>query len=431
MNKKISVVIPAYNEEESIAPTIMEIKHIFENIKLKDYEIIIVNNNSTDRTSEIAKNMGAIVLFEPFQPGYGASYKRGFTYATGDIIITGDADSTYPFYDIPRFLRIMKKGKIDFINTNRYSSLDKNSMPFINYIGNIMLTKLTNFLYGSSLKDSQSGMWIFKRKKLLDLMNLNIMGGHMAFSQEIKLYSIFLKEIKFEEVPIRYRVRIGDKKLRPIQDGWANFVRLLKFKSYLQMERDKRDTKTTNKWNFIDKILAKARIGKIKKHIKKGSVVLDVGCGYDHRFLNDIKKHTKYGIGIDFQVKSRKTKKIETHNRDFEKKKLPVKKDSVDFATMIATIEHIYDPKLVLSEIYRVLKPGGKFFLTTPTPDSKPILETLCFTGILKNKDSLDHKLYYNKRKLIKVLKDAGFKVIKHKYFQFGLNQYIIVKKKG
>ncbi|NPA63094.1 MAG: glycosyltransferase family 2 protein [Methanococci archaeon] len=232
--KKVSIVIPAYNEEKAIGKTLELIKNTIENIEEYDFEIIVVDNNSSDNTGKIAKSLGAKVVFEG-NKGYGNAYKRGLKEATGDIIITGDADGTYPFEDIPKFLQIIEKNNVDFINTNRFANLEKNSMPFINYIGNKLLTFLINLIYNVNIKDSQSGMWIFKRK-VIEKMNFDIMSGGMPFSQEIKLYSQYLG-FNFLEVPITYRKRIGKKKLDPVKDGIDNFINLLRFKKKLKLTK--------------------------------------------------------------------------------------------------------------------------------------------------------------------------------------------------
>lgn len=236
--KMISVVIPAYNEESSIGPTIDEIKLIAKSMLEYDFEIIVVDNNSKDKTSEIAKSHGARVLFQPIQ-GYGAAYKKGMSEAKGDIIITGDADATYPFDDMPRLISVLEQNNYDFLNTNRFAHLHKNSMPVINHVGNIFLTVMTNLIYSSKLKDSQSGMWIFN-KKFLDSLVYRIMGNGMSYSQEIKLFALYLSsknKINFKEVDIYYKQRIGDKKLRPIRDGTDNLLNLFKFKSKLKKLR--------------------------------------------------------------------------------------------------------------------------------------------------------------------------------------------------
>ncbi len=232
--KLISIVIPAYNEERAIGKTLKLINNVIEKFTKKNknysFEVVVVNNNSTDRTGEIAKRHNARVVFER-KKGYGNAYKAGLKSAKGDIIITGDADATYPFEDIPRFLSLLKKDNLDFINTNRFAHLEKNSMPFLNNIGNRILTLTLNLLYGYPVKDSQSGMWIFKRK-VLNKMNFDIMSKGMPFSQEIKIYALHNK-FRFKEIPITYRERIGAKKLNTFKDGWDNLVNLIKFKKKL------------------------------------------------------------------------------------------------------------------------------------------------------------------------------------------------------
>lgn len=239
MKKKVSIVIPAYNEEKSIGQTLDEINNTIKKISNYDFEIIVSNNNSTDKTEVIAKEKGAKVVFQPKQ-GYGNAYKKGLKEASGDIIITGDADGTYPFFDIPRFLKILEENKADFINTNRFAYPEKESFSKTHIIGNKILTFLNNFFFGTKIKDSQSGMWIFKRDILKD-MDFNIMSGGMPFSQEIKIYTIFLK-YKFIEVPIIYRKRIGEVKLNTFKDGFDNLKKVFVFKKKLNKKYKKRRT---------------------------------------------------------------------------------------------------------------------------------------------------------------------------------------------
>ncbi len=229
--KKITVVIPAYNEELGIKETIQEVKKALEGVHTYTSEIIVVNNNSTDKTEEIAKKEKVTVLFEG-QQGYGFAYKRGLREARGDIIITGDADGSYPFLDIPRFLKIHEEEHIEFINTNRFAHLEEGSMSLMNHFGNKFLTFFTNMLYGVRVEDSQSGM-ILCTRKYLDKVNLEILSNGMALCQELKLYALSLN-FSFKEIPIYYRKRIGKVKLRPFVDGIKNFLRLFQFRTRLQ-----------------------------------------------------------------------------------------------------------------------------------------------------------------------------------------------------
>ncbi len=230
---KVSFVLPAYNEEESIGATINEIKTAANKLLSKglitDYEIVIVDNNSKDRTKEIAESFEAKVVIEKKQ-GYGAAYKTGFKKATGDVIITGDSDGSYPFIDLDKFFEEINN--YDFITTNRFHELQPGSMPIINYIGNKILTLTTNILFGAKLKDSQSGMWIFN-KEFLNEIDFELMGDGMPFSEQIKLFAIFLNK-RVKEIPITYRKRVGKKKLNALKDGLDNFLALFRFKHSLK-----------------------------------------------------------------------------------------------------------------------------------------------------------------------------------------------------
>ncbi|MDK2849469.1 MAG: hypothetical protein PWP03_421 [Candidatus Woesearchaeota archaeon] len=225
----VSYVIPAHNEEESIGETLDEINDVAKKLLkkriIKDYEIIVVNNNCSDKTEEIAKSKGAKVIFEN-KKGYGAAYKTGLKNAIGDVIITGDADASYPFCDSERFLKELEN--CDFITTNRFAKLEEGSMPMLNYFGNIVLTFVFRIVYLYNIKDSQSGMWIFKRS-FLNEINLDLLSDGMAFSEEIKAIALMLNK-RIKEIPIIYRKRVGSSKLRTFSDGLENLKELFRFK---------------------------------------------------------------------------------------------------------------------------------------------------------------------------------------------------------
>ncbi|HEC75938.1 MAG TPA: glycosyltransferase family 2 protein, partial [Thermoplasmatales archaeon] len=162
---KVSIVLPTLNEEEGIGETIDSIN--MDKFKKKgwDIEILVVDGNSTDRTREIAKEKGARVIIEP-RKGYGRAYKTGLYRVEGDIIVTGDADGTYPFDKAHEYVEMMIKENLDFITTNRFANLERRSMTFKHYFGNFILSFILRLLYGIKIKDSQSGMWIIKKEAL-------------------------------------------------------------------------------------------------------------------------------------------------------------------------------------------------------------------------------------------------------------------------
>jgi glycosyltransferase involved in cell wall biosynthesis len=225
---KVSVVIPALNEEKGIGVTLDHIqKHEFSK-KNWDLEILVVDGGSQDKTPDIVREKGGIVIKEP-RKGYGRAYKTGFTKATGDIIVTGDADATYPFNEIHLYITELINHHLDFITTNRFAQLGKGSMSLKHYLGNFILSFTLRVLFGVRIKDSQSGMWIFHRH-ILDKISLEKMDDGMPFSEEIKIDMFKKSTIRAREIPSRLSAREGEAKIQSFGDGWKNFKFLFKKK---------------------------------------------------------------------------------------------------------------------------------------------------------------------------------------------------------
>jgi hypothetical protein len=210
---EVSIVIPSRNEAGSIGSVIDEIR---EALKGHDHEIIVVDTESTDGTVDIARSKGARVTPEPMR-GYGRAYKTGFAEAKGKYVATLDADLTYPADMIHEFIELLDGGA-DFICGDRLSNLKPGAMTGMHRIGNAMLNISFRFLTGHRIKDSQSGMWVFRRS-ILD--RLTLLSEGMSFSEELKMEAI-MAGLKFVEVSIDYRPRVGEKKLRSFSDAWKN-----------------------------------------------------------------------------------------------------------------------------------------------------------------------------------------------------------------
>ena len=215
----VSIVIPTMNEEQSIGMVIDEVVNA---LGPRLHEILIVDTNSKDRTREIAAQKGALVVDEP-RRGYGRAYKTGFEKASGEYVVTLDADMTYPAEDIPALLDMLESKQLDFITTNRFARMQKGAMSAKHRLGNWVLSVTTRLLFRVKLKDSQSGMWVF-RKSALD--GLVVESDGMAFSEEIKIEA--LRKKKALEVPITYRPRVGDVKLSSWRDGLGNLKYLFR-----------------------------------------------------------------------------------------------------------------------------------------------------------------------------------------------------------
>lgn len=204
------------NEEKTIATVINGLS------TLKNKEIIVVDTDSRDRTKEISRSLGAIVVDEP-RRGYGRAYKTGLEKVTGDIVVCLDGDGTYPTEIIPPFVEILEKENLDFISCDRMTLRNERNYTTLHFIGNSILNITMRVLFHITVKDSQSGMWIF-RSSLIGKMK--VMSNGMAFSEEIKIEAA--KHGTFVEIPIRYGIRITKPKLNTWGDGISNLIHLLK-----------------------------------------------------------------------------------------------------------------------------------------------------------------------------------------------------------
>lgn len=213
----VSVVIPCYNEEDGIQVTLADMPDVVD-------EVIVVDNNCTDRTAEVAAAMGAKVVCEP-KPGYGAAYKAGFRAATGDIIVTMDGDATYPRAFIPVLLDVMIDEDLDFISCDRTGHKAEEANSFLRVLGNFVLNLAVFGLFFVWLKDSQSGMWVFRRSIL---PQLELTSDGMSLSEELKIEAFGNKKLKARELPIYYKERVGESKLNLWRDGFTNLVFLFK-----------------------------------------------------------------------------------------------------------------------------------------------------------------------------------------------------------
>ncbi len=217
-NNRISLVMPCYNEEHGLPEVFRDLDR-----RIVD-EVIAVDNNSTDRTAAVAQGLGATVIREP-QQGYGAAYKTGLRNATGDIIITMDADGTYPRNFIPILLDVMIDEKFDFITCDRTGHKDKPS-NWLRVFGNDVLNAFILLLFWFRVRDSQSGMWVFRREILA---HLRLTSDGMAFSEEIKLEAMSKPQlIRAIELPVYYKERHGVSKLRIWRDGFYNLFFLFR-----------------------------------------------------------------------------------------------------------------------------------------------------------------------------------------------------------
>src|SRR5580658_7216757 len=216
-SQRITVIIPCLNEEQGIESVLKRMPDFVD-------EVIVVDNGSTDRTSDVARSFGAKVIREHVR-GYGRSYKTGFASASGDVIVTLDGDHSYPPDAISYLLEAFLHLNVDFLNASRFPVRDRAAMSFKHKFGNLILSLAMSILYFRWVRDSQSGMWVFRRSILKDM---KLVADGMAFSEEIKIEALKSNRVRFAEISIQYTSRLGEIKLNPWRDGFYNLWFLVK-----------------------------------------------------------------------------------------------------------------------------------------------------------------------------------------------------------
>jgi len=220
-NLKISLCLPCRNEGEHLASTLKGIPDIVD-------EVIVISNRSTDDTVAVAKSLGATVIEEDRvinNIGYGFALMTGFTSATGDIIVSGDADGTYPFDDIAKVVDYLIDNKLNFVSCARYPLPDKSHVPLQLRLGIFLLNNEFRLLYGTKTNDILSGMWVFERSSLDDLC---LSEGDWNLSPQIKVNAMTSKKIRSGEFQIVEAPRKGVSHQRYFQTGLSHAIWILK-----------------------------------------------------------------------------------------------------------------------------------------------------------------------------------------------------------
>jgi Glycosyl transferase family 2 len=217
----ISVVIPCLNEAEAIERCVASAHTALEEAGLEG-EVIVVDNGSDDGSAELAAGAGATVVHEP-RRGYGSAYLSGFAAARGDYIVMADADLTYDFGEIPRFVRCLDEGA-ELVMGNRMEQIRPGAMPWLHrYVGNPLLTGILNLFFHAGVSDAHCGMRALRRD-VLPRLDLRTTG--MEFASEMVIRAA--KEgLDVREIPIAYHPREGESKLSSFRDGWRHLRFLL------------------------------------------------------------------------------------------------------------------------------------------------------------------------------------------------------------
>ena len=218
---KITVGIPAYNEEENIAKIISQLKDITSSI-------IVCDDHSTDNTNKIAKSLGVDVVTHSKNMGYGSAIKSIFAKAKeidSDVLVTMDADGQHRIEDLKKILEPILSGTVDVCIGSRFLGKNVENVPSYRKVGIKVLTKLTNVSLKEAITDSQSGFRAYAKKAISEIIPTD---SGMAISNEILLKASSLN-LRIGEVPIVVLYDGDTSTHNPVSHGTSVFVSTLKF----------------------------------------------------------------------------------------------------------------------------------------------------------------------------------------------------------
>jgi glycosyltransferase involved in cell wall biosynthesis len=217
----VSVVIPCLNEEGNIERCVARARAVMEEAGLPG-EVVVADNDSDDNSAELAAAAGARVVHEP-RRGYGSAYLAGLGAARGRYIVMADADLTYDFGEIPRFVQELDAGG-ELVMGDRMDNIHPGAMPWLHrYVGNPVLTGVLNLFFRTGVRDAHCGMRAVRRE-VLPRLDLRTTG--MEFASEMVIRAA-KEKLDIREFPIEYHPRGGDSKLSSFRDGWRHLRFLL------------------------------------------------------------------------------------------------------------------------------------------------------------------------------------------------------------
>src|SRR5579871_1006323 len=216
----VSVVIPCLNEAVNIAECVARARDAIDRSGFEG-EVIVVDNGSEDGSAELARAAGATVIEEP-RRGYGNAYLAGFAGAQGRYIVMIDADLTYDFEEIPRFLATLDQGA-DLVMGNRMNHIEPGAMSVVSRVGNPLLSGFLNLVHRSPVSDAHCGLRAVRRSAL---QAVDLHSSGMEFASEMVIRAAKVR-LDIRELPIELHRRGGESKLSPFRDGWRHLRLIL------------------------------------------------------------------------------------------------------------------------------------------------------------------------------------------------------------
>jgi glycosyltransferase involved in cell wall biosynthesis len=400
----VSVVVPAADEEENVPTLLAELHRLL--------ELIVVVPTPEDPTGEAARRAGAEVLVQK-QPGYGGALKEGLLAASGEYVITMDADLSHPPEKILDLLA--HRNDAELVVCSRYAQGASHSAT----AWRRLLSRVLNLVYSRALatpvKDTSSGFRIYQARALGEL---DLRGETYDVLQEI-LVKIHCQGWRVKEIPFDYRVRAaGDSHARPlafVPHFLTTLLRLFKLRN--DIAAADYDSRAYDSIVLPQRYWQRRRFALVEKMAGPTSPRLDVGCGSSRI----IQAHPD-AVGLDVQHARlrflRRTNKLLVRGSTYD---LPLADESFDVVVHSQVIEHIPYDRRIFTELNRVLRPGGTLVIGTPDYDRIQwrVIEPL-YKLLMPNGYGDEHITHYTRQSLIEELARAGFGIRRHAYILGG-----------
>lgn len=220
----MSVVMPCLDEAEGVGVCVEKALRALGEMGVEG-EVVVADNGSTDGSQQVATAAGARVVHEE-RRGYGSAYLKGLSEARGKYLVMGDADNTYDFSDLRRFIEPLQDGADMVMGTRLKGEILPGAMPWTHrWIGNPILSGMLKLFFKTRISDSHCGMRSFTREAY-ERMKLRTTG--MEFASEM-VVSALREKLDVREIPITYHPREGESKLSGLRDAWRHVRFLLLF----------------------------------------------------------------------------------------------------------------------------------------------------------------------------------------------------------
>ncbi len=403
----LSIIIPTFNESANIATLIDKIREIFKS-SVRDYEIIVVDAGSQDNTFQVAKEKGVRVFIQE-RPGYGGALHDAIKSANGKYIITMDADFSHNPYIIKRLFSLRDTAHI--VIASRYVRGGLANMPLLRRILSIILNKFLCFGLSLPLKDVSSGFRLYKSEifKEIDFSERN-------FSVLVEiLVKAYMHGFVVKEIPFHYQPRTKGKSHAKILTFGLDFL-----KTFLKMWRARNtiasadyDNRAFHSRIPMQRFWQHQRYKIICSLAGYQKSVLDVGCG-----TSKILAALPQAIGLDISFnKLRFNLSLGNKLVNADIKDICFKDDSFNLVICSEVIEHIGKDNRIFQELTRILKKDGVLILGTPDYSSFSwnLIEWF-YKRLIPGGYADEHIARYNKRELIRLMENIGFKLESYRY---------------